>query len=85
MTLDAKRLAYASAAFWGGSALLVGLINLSSPDYGREVLELLGSVYPGYHVEPSIESVLVLTGYALADGAVCGWVFGWLYNRLGKR
>lgn len=85
MTLHPKALAYASAALCGGSALLIGLINLSSPDYGRDVLELLASVYPGYHMDRTIESVMVLTGYAAVKGAALGWLFGWLYNRLAKR
>ena len=82
MTLDRNALAYASAALWGGGVLLIGLCNLSSPAYGREFLELLASVYPGYHAERSIESVMVLTGYALFEGGVVGWLLGWLYNRL---
>ena len=84
MKLDPRALAYAGAALWGGSALLVGLLNLSSPDYGREFLELLASVYPGYRVDRSVEDVLVLTGYALVDGGVCGWLLGWLYNRFAR-
>ena len=84
MTLNLKALAYAGAALWGGSFLLVSLINLSAPDYGREFLELLGSVYPGYDVGRTLESVIIGTGYALVDGAVGGWLFGWLYNRLVK-
>ena len=82
MGLNAKALAYAGAALCGGSFLLIGLINLSTPDYGREFLELLASVYPGYHADRTIESVMVGTGYALCDGAVSGWLLGWLYNRL---
>ncbi len=84
MKLDAKALAYAGAALWGASFLIVGLVNLSSPDYGREFLELLASVYPGYNADRTIESVMVGTGYALFDGAVGGWLLGWLYNRLAK-
>ena len=84
MTLNPKALAYAGAALWGGSFLLVGLINLSSSSYGLEFLELLSSVYPGYTVDRTIESVFVGTGYALVDGAVGGWLLGWLYNRLIK-
>ena len=84
MRLNLRALAYASAALCGGTVLVVGLINLSSPDYGLEFLELLASVYPGYHAERSIESVLVGTGYALVEGAALGWFFGWLYNRLTK-
>ena len=82
--LNPKALAYASAVLCGGSILLIGLINLSSPDYGLEFLELAASVYPGYSAERSIESVIIGTGYALVDGAVCGWLLGWLYNRLAK-
>ena len=84
MTLNSKALAYAGAALWAGSFLLVGLINLSAPSYGLELLELLSSLYPGYTVDRTIESVFVGTGYALVDGAASGWVFAWLYNRLVK-
>jgi hypothetical protein len=85
MKLDPKALAYASAALCGGSAALVGLVNLSSPDYGRDVLELLASIYPGYHMDRTIEGVMVLTGYAAVKGAALGWLFAWLYNRLVKQ
>ncbi|MBI3321554.1 MAG: hypothetical protein HYZ91_04710 [Candidatus Omnitrophica bacterium] len=82
--LDVKAVAYASAALWGLSMLITGLINLSVPDYGLGLLELLASLYPGYTAERSVESVLIGTGYALVDGAVLGWLLGWLYNRLVK-
>ena len=84
MRLNPKALAYVSGALWGGSFLIVGLVNLSSPEYGREFLELLASVYPGYAADRTIGGVLIGTGYALVDGAVGGWLFGWLYNRLVK-
>ena len=84
MKLDPKALAYAGAALCGGSVLFIGLVNVSYADYGREVLELLASVYPGYKAERSVESVLVGTGYALVKGGALGWLFGWLYNRLAK-
>ena len=84
MKLDRKALAYAGAALCGGSVLFIGLVNLSYPDYGREFLEVLASVYPGYKAERSVESVLVGTGYALVKGGALGWLFGWLYNRLAK-
>ena len=82
--LDPKALAYVCAALCGASVLVIGLINLSDPDYGLEFLELLASVYPGDTAERSVESVLIGTGYALVKGAVLGWLFGWLYNRLAK-
>ena len=85
MKLDPKALAYTCAAIWGGCVLVVGLVNLSVPDYGREFLELLAGVYPGYKIDRTIGDLLVGTGYGLLDGAIGGWLFGWLYNRLAKR
>ena len=84
MKLDPKALAYTSAALCGMAMLVVGLINLHAPEYGREFLQLMASVYPGYTAEASFDSVLIGTGYALVDGAVVGWLFGWLHNRLVK-
>ena len=84
MKLEPRALAYASAALCGLSVFLIGLANLSSPEYGREFLELLASVYPGYSAERTLESVLIGTGYALVKGAAVGWAFAWLYNRVAK-
>ena len=84
MKLNARALAYVSAALWGGCTLFVGLVNLASPGYGWAFLELLASVYPGYTANGTVESVFIGTGYALLGGAVGGWLFGWLYNRLAK-
>lgn len=84
MRLNQLALAYASAALCGGGVLFIGLINLGAPEYGARWLELLASVYPGYHAERTLPGVLVGTGYALVKGGALGWLFGWLYNRLAK-
>jgi hypothetical protein len=84
MSLNPKAAALTGAAVCGGSALAVGLLNLRSSDYGRDFLEVLASLYPGYSMDRSIDSVLVLAGYALLKGAVLGWVTAWLYNRAEK-
>ena len=82
MTLNPRALAYAGAALWGGAVALVGLCHLIWPSYGQAFLDLMASIYPGYRVAATFESVLIGTGYALLDGAVGGWVLAWLYNRL---
>jgi len=81
MKLDVKGMAYAAAATWGLAVLCVGLINMVSPTYGVPFLELTASVYPGYHFDGSVGSVLVATGYGLVDGAIGGALLAWLYNR----
>ncbi len=82
--LDSRALAYASAAVCGTGALIVGLTNLAVPTYGGAYLEIFSSVYPGYAGTGTLSSVLILTGYALVDGAILGWLVGVLYNRLIK-
>ncbi len=85
MRLDVKATTFVGSALWGLSVLLVGLLNLAFPTYGVAFLQVVASVYPGYHATATLGSVLTGTGYALLDGALGGWLFAWLYNRLAGR
>jgi hypothetical protein len=81
MRLSAKALAITAALIWGGCLLLVGLINLAAPSYGVDFLRGIGSIYPGFYHSRNFGDVLLGTVYALVDGAIAGWLIGWLYNR----
>ncbi len=81
MKLSVRALATTAGILWGVSLFLVGIGNLIWPGYGRALLELAESLYPGYTIG-GFGSVIVATLYALLDGAVAGAVFAWLYNRL---
>jgi len=80
MKLDVKALTFAAAIVWGGCFFLVSLANLIWPPYGEVWLQLGQSIYPGYGGPAGFGSVIVVTLYALLDGAVAGAVFAWLYN-----
>ena len=80
MKVSLRAVAIAAGMLWGGAILFLGLINLASPSYGLSFLQMVSSVYPGFHVSRTIGDVLTGTVYALIDGAVAGLVFGWLYN-----
>ncbi len=80
MRLSIKSLAIATGLLWGGCMLLTGLLNLAFPNYGVAMLQIMSSVYPGFHFSRSVGDLLVGTGYGLVDGAIGGLVFGWLYN-----
>ena len=80
MRLSIKALTFSFALLWGGCLLFVGLVHLAVPSYGTAFLDLMGSIYPGFHASGSIGDVLIGTGYGLVDGAVGACVFGWLYN-----
>jgi hypothetical protein len=82
MKLNIKAMSFAWALMWGILAVFgVGMLNVVWPSYGREFLQVVASIYPGYHATPSYGQVVVGTLYALVDGAVGGAIFAWLYNR----
>jgi hypothetical protein len=80
MRLSIRAMAVATGLLWGGATLLVGLIHLAGVPYGSAFLQLLASLYPGFHGSRTIGDVLLGTGYALVDGALGGMFLAWLYN-----
>lgn len=84
MKLDTRALAAVGAALMGGTLLFAGLVNLLGTGYGLALLDVAASIYPGYHGPTGVGSVIVVTLYGLVDGAIGGWLVGWLYNRLAR-
>lgn len=82
MRLSIKGLALTLGILWAVALFITGLANLMWPSYGEAFLTMVASVYPGYHGPSGFGSVIVVTLYALVDGAVCGAVVAWLYNKL---
>ena len=80
MKLNLKALALTAGILWASAILIAGIANLIWSGYGVGFLQIMASVYPGYHASRSIGDLIVGTLYALVDGAICGLVFGWLYN-----
>jgi hypothetical protein len=80
MKLSISGLAIASALLWGGGLLFVGVLNMRVPSYGVAFFQMMSSVYPGFKASPTIGDVIVGTLYAAVDGAICGFLFAWLYN-----
>ena len=85
MTLNTKALTIVCAVLWAGLFLLVGVANQIWGTYGAGLLNLGASIYPGYDGPAGFGSVIVVTMYALVDGAICGALFGWLYNKVAGK
>ena len=83
MRLCVRSLALAASLLWGGMFFFVALIaTLTGGTYGSVFLDFGASIYPGYHGPGGgFGSVIVVTLYALVDGAIGGALFAWLYNR----
>lgn len=84
MKFNIKALAATSAILWGLAMLGMGLANLIWSGYGQQFLQIMSSVYPGYHATRSIAEVVVGTLYGVVDGFICGAVFACLYNQFAK-
>ena len=82
MKFNEKQLAVACAILWGACMLVMGLANMVWRGYGQDFLNVMASVYPGYHAAGTWLQVAIGTLYGLVDGLVGGFVFGWLYNHL---
>lgn len=82
MRLSVKGMAVACGVLWGTCILLVGVANLIVPGYGRAVLDLAASIYPGYDPGGGGFVEVIIGGlYSLVDGAAGGAIFAWLYNK----
>ncbi len=80
MKLSIKGLAISAALIWGIALLILGSANLIFSGYGSNFLEVIGSVYPGYHPGTGISSVIVGSLYGVVDAGIGGAIFAWLYN-----
>ena len=58
MRFHIPTLALTTGILWSTAILVVGVTNLMSPQYGRAFLELVASLYPGYHPGSGINSVV---------------------------
>jgi hypothetical protein len=85
MRLNSLALGATAALIWGAAILVVASANLIWPPYGSAFLDLVASIYPGYHPGPGAGPVITATLYGLVDGGIGGTVFGWLYNLLACR
>jgi len=81
MRLCVRTTALTFGILWALAFFSVALAQQIWPTYGVAFLEVMDGLYPGY-APGGFGSVITGTLYAVVDGAVCGVVLAWLYNRL---
>jgi len=84
MRINVIALSITAAVFWSAAIFAVALANLIWPGYGGAFLDVVASIYPGYHPGQGFGSILMGTFYGLFDGAIGGAIFGWIYNFISK-
>ncbi|OGW85027.1 MAG: hypothetical protein A3C35_03910 [Omnitrophica bacterium RIFCSPHIGHO2_02_FULL_46_11] len=78
--VSVQALALAGSFLVALSFFIAGILNLIVPTYGLHFLWFASSVFPGYHAEPHLISVLTGTAYAAADGFIMGGLLALFYN-----
>jgi hypothetical protein len=79
MKLSVKAFALTSGIFWGATIFLSTLWLLMM-GYNGDLIRRLDHFYLGYSF--SIAGAFVGLAWGFVDGAICGAIFAWLYNRL---
>ena len=85
MRFNVTALSVTAGLVWGGAILIVAAAHSIWPSYGGAFLDLMASIYSGYHPAPGLGSIITGTLYGLVDGAIGGAIFGWLYNFLSGK
>lgn len=81
MRLCVRTTALTFGILWAVVFFVVAGAQQIWPTYGVAFLDLMDGLYPGY-APGGFGSVILGSLYAVVDGAICGAVLAWLYNRL---
>lgn len=84
MQLSLKGMAIASGLLWGCGILVAGLLNLANANYAEAFLQVMSSLYPGFHASHTFGDVVVGALYGVLDGGLAGLIFSWLYNSFAR-
>jgi hypothetical protein len=79
MKLSVKAFALTSGILWG-AAVFVATLWLLALGYEGGLMTQLNHFYLGYRF--SVAGAFIGLVYGFVDGAICGALFAWLYNKL---
>ena len=77
MKMNVKAFALSSALIWGSGVFLMTWWIIAFEGATGEV-PFLGRIYRGYNISQT--GSFIGLAWALADGAIAGALFAWLYN-----
>lgn len=79
--LNVKALGLTFGIVWATGIFIMGITS-TFMNWGWNFVALMGSVYVGYN--STIGGTLIGTIWGFCDGAVCGSLIAWLYNKLSN-
>lgn len=80
-----RALALAAGILWGAVFFLTTLLSVASGEmqFGRQYLEVYGSIHPGYAV--SVAGAFIGLLYAFVCAYAGAYILGALYNKFSKK
>ena len=79
--LNLKALGLTFGIVWASGIFLVGLASIFT-NWGLDFVALMGSMYIGY--TNTFSGIFIGTIRGFCDGAICGVLIAWIYNKLCK-
>ncbi len=79
MKIDMKKLALGLGIGWGVYVVLIAWLA-GTIGWGDKIVPVLGSLYRGY--DATFIGGLIGGVWGFVDGAICGVIVAWVYNRL---
>jgi len=79
--LNVKALGLACGLLWGGTILIMGIIDTLST-WGDAWGQMLASIYLGY--TPTISGSIVGGIWGFVVAGISGSILAWLYNKIAK-
>ncbi|MCG6927848.1 MAG: bacteriophage holin [Acidobacteria bacterium] len=79
MKLSVKAFALTAGILWGAAVFIATVWLLAMGSEGNTI-SLLGKFYVGYSFSTLGAFIGLVWGFV--DGAICGALFAWLYNKL---
>lgn len=80
MKLNMKKLALAFGISWALYVIFIAWVA-GTIGWGDKIVSVLGSLYRGY--DTSFIGGLIGGVWGFVDGAICGIIVSWVYNRIG--
>lgn len=68
-----------------GSIGFIGVIEMYSEGFGRPILEIFASVYPGYSASGGIGDLAIGCFWGSIDGMFSGGLLSWIYNYVSAK
>jgi hypothetical protein len=82
MKNNVQKAALTGGIVWGATMFLTTLASIYAGGYGKGLLDIMSSIYPGYNI--SVGGSIIGFVYGFFDVFVGIYIIAWVYKKLGQ-